>query len=182
MITILSDSQAAVQTSNGGKYEQGGTPKVLTGIKAAIKQPPVQSGGKRNTRLAWVRSHIGMEGNEKRTSELHSSHIWGRSEGQHPWKHKGVLCTASKAIRAVARTEAGFGNRRCEWDRGALSAYTWMRTDRGPQRGWLSYIGNMSNELQDYGHEIQVLGACFEPLSIYLGLDFHFFRNNTLRI
>ncbi|RPB19969.1 hypothetical protein L211DRAFT_852760 [Terfezia boudieri ATCC MYA-4762] len=32
-------------------------------------------------------------------------------------------------IRKEARTKAGFGIRKCEWGRQALSAYNWLRTD-----------------------------------------------------
>lgn len=49
----------------------------------------------------------------------------------------GGLRASSKALRKATRTEKGFGVRRTEWNRQALSAYSWMRTDRGPQKEWL---------------------------------------------
>lgn len=47
----------------------------------------------------------------------------------------------SRANRKVARTEAGFGKQRCQWNRHSRSAYTWTRTERGPQKQWLNHIG-----------------------------------------
>ena len=46
-----------------------------------------------------------------------------------------------KAIRREARSQATFGlGNKIRWSRRALSAYSWMRTNRGPQRQWLHHI------------------------------------------
>jgi len=60
-----------------------------------------------------------------------------------------------RARRASYRQVEGFGTRRSEWHRHALSGYTWIRTDRGPQRSWLSHIGKGDNPTCDCGHPIQ---------------------------
>ena len=51
----------------------------------------------------------------------------------------------SRASRKSARIQAGFGHRRSEWNQHSLSAYTWMRTDRGPQKQWLHHIGKAAS-------------------------------------
>lgn len=46
--------------------------------------------------------------------------------------------------RSVWRSDTvavGLGQRRSDWHRGALSAYTWLRTGRGPQKAWLHRTG-----------------------------------------
>ncbi|KAF8417691.1 hypothetical protein EV426DRAFT_681953 [Tirmania nivea] len=47
---------------------------------------------------------------------------------------------AAKARRKDMRSEPGFGANRCLWHKHALSAYTWLRTNRGPQNYWLHFI------------------------------------------
>jgi len=47
----------------------------------------------------------------------------------------------SRATRREDRIAKGLGFRRSDWHRKALSAYTSLRTDRGPQKGWLHRIG-----------------------------------------
>ena len=60
-----------------------------------------------------------------------------------------------KAIRKSERAQPSFGNgNRPLWRRRSLSAYTWMRTNRGPQREWLHCIGKIDSPLCDYG-EVQ---------------------------
>lgn len=48
-----------------------------------------------------------------------------------------MLSKEQAAQRSSARTAPGFGVRRPEWNRHAMSAYTWLRTDKGPQKHWL---------------------------------------------
>ena len=60
-----------------------------------------------------------------------------------------------RARRASARTAPGFGKRRTEWGKHALAAYTWTRTDRGPQKAWLHHIGKAGNPSCACGHPSQ---------------------------
>ncbi|RPB18667.1 hypothetical protein L211DRAFT_718874 [Terfezia boudieri ATCC MYA-4762] len=69
--------------------------------------------------------------------------------------HPHVDNSCSKAARAETRTAPGFGVRRCEWNRHALSAYTWLRTDRGPQRYWLHRIGKADTSSCQCGHHTE---------------------------
>jgi len=52
---------------------------------------------------------------------------------------EGVRAT-SRATRKSYRQEPGFNPRSAEWNRNSLSAYTWARTERGPQKKWLHHI------------------------------------------
>jgi len=40
----------------------------------------------------------------------------------------------SRGSRKDERFEKGFGQRKSDWHRRALSAYTWLRTERDPQK------------------------------------------------
>jgi len=59
---------------------------------------------------------------------------------------------ASRAIRREDRQGKGFGNRRSHWYRQAVSPYTWVRTDGGPQKDWLHRIGKATDPLCPCGH------------------------------
>ena len=45
--------------------------------------------------------------------------------------------------------------RRPEWGRHALSAYTWLRTNKGPQKSWLFTIGKSQDPSCPCGHHTQ---------------------------
>lgn len=45
------------------------------------------------------------------------------------------------------RVKEGFGINRTAWGHRALAAYTWCRTNRGPQRSWLYHVGKKPDNL-----------------------------------
>ena len=60
-----------------------------------------------------------------------------------------------KDIRKGYRQQAGYGKgRRPLWGRKALSAYTWMRCNKGPHREWLHQLRKVASPLCDCG-EVQ---------------------------
>jgi len=61
----------------------------------------------------------------------------------------------SRAVRASWRQQKGFGKRRTDWHRHALSTYTWMRTNRGPQKSWLHRLGKVADTECPCGHPVQ---------------------------
>jgi len=65
------------------------------------------------------------------------------------------LRAASRANRKGLRTQLGFGVRRPDWHRHALSAYTWYRTERGPQKAWLHQIRKTDDPSCPCGHPSQ---------------------------
>ena len=85
-----------------------------------------------------VRSHIGIPGNEKADQATDwQSHLGPISAAPTYATYEG-LRAHGKAIRKELRAQPSLGmGRRTLWSRKALSAYTWMRTNRGPQLEWL---------------------------------------------
>ena len=94
-----------------------------------------------DTGISWVRSHIGIPGNEAvdRAAEFQS--FLGPVAGSPNITTFEGLRAHGKAIRKEARSQPGFGmGNRPMWNRRSLSAYTWMRSNRGPQLEWLHKI------------------------------------------
>ena len=81
-------------------------------------------------------------GNEEADAlALWSSHL-GQTKGARRTITEGGIRTEGKQRRAALRRQQGFRRGSAvEWRRPALSAYTWMRTDKGPQRKWLHLLG-----------------------------------------
>jgi len=102
-----------------------------------------------------IRGHLGLDGNTiaDKLAELHS-HLGAVSLHPRTATCEGIKA-ASRAIRAKSRTQAGFGSRRTDWHRHALSAYTWYRTERGPQKAWLHQIRKTDNPACPCGHPRQ---------------------------
>ncbi|RPB27262.1 hypothetical protein L211DRAFT_866125 [Terfezia boudieri ATCC MYA-4762] len=77
-------------------------------------------------------------GNEEADKPAAFASALGQFSLQEQTVTEGGIRQASKDLCSKARTAPSFGVRRPEWNCCALSAYTWPRTDRGPQKYWLS--------------------------------------------
>ena len=62
--------------------------------------------------------------------------------------------TRSRTLRKAARNVASYGTG-ADWGRQALSAYTWVRTDKGPLATWLHHIGKATSPQCKCGHPLQ---------------------------
>ena len=138
MLLILTDSMAAKNTVINLAAGNPPRSQIERDIKQALHR---RESLKLDTGISWVRSHIGIRGNEladqRATFESHRGQIAGE---QGPVTEGGIRQT-SKESRASYRTVPGFGKGRAvDWKRRALSAYTWMRTGKGPQAQWLHTI------------------------------------------
>ena len=146
-IALASDCMAALSTLHD--LAEGGPPR--TGIEKRLKDAMQ---GEREIGSLWVRSHIGIPGNEAadRRAAL---------EGLRGQQHHAELATwegmkeKGKEWRKGLRTVPGFGKCRSEWGKHALAAYTWTRTNRGPQKSWLHHVGKAEDPACPCGHPTQ---------------------------
>ena len=89
------------------------------------------------TLISWVKGHKDIKGNELADKLSKRSSVLGHES-------EGVVTPAglkawARRVRAEARG-GGNGNGLLGWCRKALSAYTWCRTNKGPQNEWLFKI------------------------------------------
>ena len=98
-----------------------------------------QKGGK--TRIGWVRGLIDIPGNEAADSIAKQSNreCRGVITGENLKAEMGEL------IRAELNKRGYRGWRRASWRRGALTAYTWGRTEKGAIGAWLHHIGKLEH-------------------------------------
>lgn len=94
-----------------------------------------------DTAIGWVRSHIGVPSNE----EVGALTPWHSYQGQ---ASRPPRTATEGGLRATSKKQQALARRRptlrlgtaVNWPRPALSTYTLMQTERGPQRNWLHYI------------------------------------------
>jgi len=134
MLAIASDSLTAIDTVK--RVAQGGTPR--SDIEAHIQSLLLRPHG--DVGILWVHSHIGISGNEAADKRsLFESHIGRIGGSPYIYTHEGHKAR-NKARRTAYRTQTSYGHHRTNWYRQALSAYTWLRSNRGPLGAWLHHI------------------------------------------
>lgn len=150
-IALLSDSQAAIQTVVN--LAKGNPPR--SGIELQIKRQ-LQERLDRNmdTAISWVRAHVQIPGNEEADALANWASHLGETRGSTKTVTEGGLRAKGKRERAIARKQPGFRlGSATEWNRQACSAYTWMRTNKGPQKQWLHRIGRADDPYCPCHHE-----------------------------
>lgn len=153
MVAILSDSTAAI--SSAIEISQGSKPP-RSGIEIEIGDLLAERHRNHyDTSISWVRSHIGIRGNKEADELATVASARGEFIGEEPVVTEVGIRQVSKAFRTTARTSPGFGIRRCEWNRQVLSAYTWFRMDRGPQKYWLYRTGKADSSFCQCGHHME---------------------------
>jgi len=148
-ICVLSDSSTAIQTALA--LSRGAPPR--SGVEIALRDRILARN--HNTAVAWIRGHIGIQGNTiaDNLAEFHS-HLGTTALHPRTATPEGIRA-ASRAVRKEARTRPGFGKRRTDFHKHALSAYTWYRTERGPQKAWLHHISRIDDPSCPCGHSKQ---------------------------
>ena len=134
MITLATDSQAAVQTIHN--LSRGKPPR--SQIEARIKKALMSD--TRDIGILWVRGHTGITGNEKADKRAEYESFLGEISGKTSIATEEGVRAMHNRIRKSHRQQPGFNPRTCEWSRQAISAYTWTRTERGPQNKWLHHV------------------------------------------
>ena len=133
------------------RLADGGTPR--SGIERRMKE--LLTTGDREIGMAWVRSHIGIAGNEKADRRAALERLRGEARRPPPITTFEGLREHRKAIRKAARFEPGFGRNRTDWGKHALAAYTWARTNKGPFKAWLTHLGKADDASCRCGHPTQ---------------------------
>ena len=146
-LLILSDSQAAIAALvKAGKKGHGRTRELraaVSGIASRCKK------GHTTVCLAWVKSHIGIEGGEAADREAKRA-----AEERGISKEERTILTTEGGVRQrvsanrqAERQQAGWGLGRVpKWGRRAATWYTYLRTDRGPVGKCKKRIGKTDND------------------------------------
>ena len=116
---------------------------------------------------------IGIEGNEREDAAA-NLHSWSGDIRRLPntTTSNGIV-SRSKAIRKTYRTEKSYGTSRSSlYHSKALRAYTWTRTEKGPEKNCLHTIGKAESPTCQCGH----------PTSTEHHLTFHCPLLNTTRL
>ena len=156
MIALVSDSQAAIHTVHNLSKGQPPRSHIEIHIKNALKSKT------RDIGILWVRGHIGIAGNEKGDKRAEYESILGEISGTARTATEEGVRAISRATRKTHRQQPGFNARSCEWNRHALSAYTWTRTERGPQNKWLHHIKEVDSpacacgSAEETGHRLVI--------------------------
>ena len=139
-ILLLSDSQSSITKVT----------KLVTGaqsthssIKTAIKRLlTIRGENSLDTGIAWVRSHIGVTGNEIADEACARRSFTGQLLSEPQIATEAGIRQTHKQARATWRARATTGlERLTQWGRQALSAYTQTRTNRVPMKACLYKIG-----------------------------------------
>lgn len=94
-----------------------------SGIERRIKLSLQRREAEQDTMISWVRSHTGIKGNEKADHHADFAAALGDIAGTTGFTTERGVRAISKNTRKSASTSPGFGNRRVEWHRHAISAY-----------------------------------------------------------
>jgi len=134
------DSKVAIQaTQKAGKTGRART-RALAALGTEIHTRNSLYGSN-NVQIAWVKSHIGIPGNEE-ADEMARAGAAKDSGGEIT---EGGIKQRQKEVRKANRTKEGY---RCvtDWDRKTATTYTHLRTNRGNLMVWRKMIGKAEDD------------------------------------
>ena len=103
---------------------------IETNIKLLLQE---RHDNNQDTAISWVRAHVQIPGNEEADRLANWSSHLGQTPGSTRTVTEGGLRTQEKQARAELRRRESYRlGTATLWNRHVLSAYTWMRTNRGP--------------------------------------------------
>ena len=108
-----------------------------------------------DTAIAWVRGHIGIPGNAKADHQALLQSYLGRLRGEAHTVTPAGLSAKSKIQPSQERRVTSFGQNHSTWNRLAMTAYTQLRTNKGPFGSWLHHIGKRDTAVCPRGHPSQ---------------------------
>ena len=131
-ICLLSDSDAAIDIVCNVAQGQ----PARSGMERPIKQSlNLRQGKGYDTAIAWVRAHIQSSGNEEADTLALFSRYVCQTKGSQRTITEGWMRAEGKQRRAALRNQKGLKlDSVVAWHRQAVSAYTWMITNKVPQR------------------------------------------------
>jgi len=158
MVVIASDRAAAI--SSVRKLSRGSPPR--SGIEARIKAAILGRDGE--VGILCVRGHCSIPGNEiaDHLANMYSEAGLGDADNRVATEEQSR--ERGRALWASWRNEFSFGLGRTDWGTHALAAFTWLRTNRGPQWVWLHKIGKADS---------QQCRACDHPSEDGTHITFH---------
>ena len=140
MLAILSDCKPAIRTTeNLDSGAQGPRSHIEARIQEALE---TRGNQQLETMISWIKGHKDIRGNEKADILSKQTSILGH-ESEGTVTPAGLKAWARR-VRAEARGGSGIGI--LGWCRKAVSAYTWCRTNKGPQNEWLFKIKKSDTE------------------------------------
>ena len=149
-ILLLSDSKAAIQAIRNAGVTGKGRTRVLARLGKEIKDRE-KTYGVDNTLIAWVKSHIGIKGNEE-ADEMAKLGSMKEKGGEIT---EGGIRQASKEKRRAKRSITEY---LCMagWDRKTAITYIQLRTNKGNLRCWTHLIGkSRTDACKKCGEEIE---------------------------
>jgi len=110
------------------------------------------------TSISWVRGHIDIAEKELADQEA-AEHLKGGDLLSREKRHGLVTMEGWKGrileTKRNLTVQEGYGKSRYKWPKGALSAYTQCRTNRGPINSWLQFIGKAEGSgCYSYGDDV----------------------------
>ena len=140
-ILLLTDSKAAIQATKNAGIRGKARTRALAALGNEINKRQALY-GRGNVKIGWVKSHIGIAGNE----EADAMAKMGAEKESGGEITEGGIRQRQKEIRKRTRESPEF---LCiaKWDRKSATTYTHLRCNKGNLQSWRFKIGKAETDL-----------------------------------